>query len=555
LTLKRALVVVSLFTVGQDSEIDDELDSLREDLRNGVLPNSPISERFKNRIEKLESLFKDYERQNALGTEQLISYVQKQAGQLLEQTSSDDLEMTLRTLRRDAGIELQTWKGCRQQVLRWVDLYEQVFEEASQQASAQPISSTTTDTTRPTEPDRAVETAQESESEVVDSSIAAALDELDSEEIYIEMEDADVYVEEEVPVIGLDEAKALIISVTKSLAELVKRLALGENLDQAREELQSRIENANQDADWPQLLDETTNMVLSSLKTNSLAIAQFLRSLEQHVGAVQTHMEEADFASNDLRTRLAAGIGDDIKNARERLHTWYDPVVAAEEVEGYLGRIEARLAKYDELQTEREKELEKQLQNMQRRLEQITDESLQAQKDLDDHLRSRMRKATLDSLTGLPNRAAYLMEAKEAWAEMSSNPSDELSLMVADVDEFSRIREQLGHQAGDRVLKIIAAALRKTLPKKEFLGRLEGDAFVAIINADAQGASVIAEILRSSIEGIPCHFQGKPVPISMSFGVASIRKGEPANLTHNRAEAALRQAKEEGRNRVVKAPA
>lgn len=167
-----------------------------------------------------------------------------------------------------------------------------------------------------------------------------------------------------------------------------------------------------------------------------------------------------------------------------------------------------------------------------------------------------------DPLTGISNRRFFerrLAEEVERWARQAGP----LVCMLADVDFFKQVNDQYGHQVGDRVLRQIASLLGQDLRGSDVLARYGGEEFVLLLpgTTPAQGAA-IAERLRSNIEQsafvIP---EGIDLDVTVSIGLACLQPGvdscgpDPAVWLIKRVDAALYQAKESGRNRVVQAPA
>ena len=120
---------------------------------------------------------------------------------------------------------------------------------------------------------------------------------------------------------------------------------------------------------------------------------------------------------------------------------------------------------------------------------------------------------------------------------------------MLDLDHFKRINDGYGHLAGDKVLKIIAAQLRKRLRPTDFIARFGGEEFVLLIPSTPLATGLqLAEKLRAAIEACPFHFKGEPVTITVSIGLAAFRGGDRSDHVLKRADEALYRAKHNGRN-------
>ena len=113
-----------------------------------------------------------------------------------------------------------------------------------------------------------------------------------------------------------------------------------------------------------------------------------------------------------------------------------------------------------------------------------------------------------------------------------------------DIDHFKRINDTYGHQAGDEVLKRVAADAGGELRSADTIGRFGGEEFVIVLpDATAAVAMMVAERVRAAIEA-----GGTNPRVTISVGVAELATGEQCESLLNRADQALYVAKREGRN-------
>lgn len=127
-----------------------------------------------------------------------------------------------------------------------------------------------------------------------------------------------------------------------------------------------------------------------------------------------------------------------------------------------------------------------------------------------------------------------------------------LSLVCCDIDSFKRINESFGYLSGNKTLQLIAKLLRKNIRDTDFIVRFGGQKFIILMpDTNAQKAVAVAEKLRHVVQSSPFSFRQERVLITMSLGVAEFIANENANCAFERAEQALLDAKEEGRNKTV----
>jgi diguanylate cyclase (GGDEF)-like protein len=161
-----------------------------------------------------------------------------------------------------------------------------------------------------------------------------------------------------------------------------------------------------------------------------------------------------------------------------------------------------------------------------------------------------IRAAQLDSLTGINNRAA-MDRCLERELELAHRHDHALSLMIVDVDHFKRINDNLGHSAGDAVLKTLTACMKDTMRVSDMLFRYGGEEFALVLSGtDLDGARQMGERLRAAVAAYPFVYNNKEIDITVSIGVASLGRRDSANRLFNKADSALYQAKKAGRNQV-----
>ena len=162
-------------------------------------------------------------------------------------------------------------------------------------------------------------------------------------------------------------------------------------------------------------------------------------------------------------------------------------------------------------------------------------------------------QARTDTLTGIGNRGHFLETVRHEISHSESTGSQSVFLML-DIDHFKRINDNYGHQLGDNVIRMVAQATKAVLRTSDILGRIGGDEFgVLLVNTDAAATEKLAEKIRRKVECLELDADADiPVYITVSVGLSKYRPGEDTvEELIARADKALYQAKEEGRNRVV----
>lgn len=159
--------------------------------------------------------------------------------------------------------------------------------------------------------------------------------------------------------------------------------------------------------------------------------------------------------------------------------------------------------------------------------------------------------AATDPLTGLANRRNLIASAENTLAR--ALPADQgTALVIADIDHFKQINDQYGHEAGDQVLITMGALLLQTCRAHDVVARWGGEEFLVLLpNTTIDAAGALAERIRHAVAAHPMHHAGQRMRATLSMGVAQVQPGEALNAAIARADRALYQSKEAGRNRIT----
>ena len=158
--------------------------------------------------------------------------------------------------------------------------------------------------------------------------------------------------------------------------------------------------------------------------------------------------------------------------------------------------------------------------------------------------------ATTDKLTGLANRQAFDTLMQQALNEARRTGAPMCALLI-DIDHFKAVNDRHGHVAGDRLLRNVASVVRKSLRASDIVSRWGGEEFLVLLkNISADRAALIAEKLRNAVEKSEINLGREMASVTISIGSAMYRNGDTADQLISRADTALYEAKDQGRNRV-----
>ena len=176
---------------------------------------------------------------------------------------------------------------------------------------------------------------------------------------------------------------------------------------------------------------------------------------------------------------------------------------------------------------------------------------LRAQMKAERLAQENHRLANRDELTGLPNRRAFFAAAEQLQARAKAGEG-RLVCAIADIDNFKRINDEFGHEAGDRVLQAVSDALEARVPVGAAIARLGGEEFAfAGLFASDLAARRFCDELVGAVRSTGCDAGPRSLSVTISLGYCFAREEDTVSVLLSRADDALYRAKREGKNRAL----
>jgi diguanylate cyclase len=337
--------------------------------------------------------------------------------------------------------------------------------------------------------------------------------------------------------------------IEETLLGLLDELTLPEHHRPQAEAMRARLEHGLNWYELLPILDDLAVLMLAITDSGQHEFEAYLKLLNERLDAFQSTLLAAteghadqQSASRKLDHQLREHVDDLQSSVQQAADLDTLKSVLESRLEGLIGTMDHHQQQRDQ----REQEVATRLQSLASRVATMEQEAL----GFRVHLEEQRQKALIDTLTGLPNRAAWNERLEHETDQLQRKPSI-LLLGILDLDHFKRINDGYGHLAGDKVLKIIAAQLRKRLRASDFIARFGGEEFVLLLpTTPIDEGLALLERLRESIEQCPFHFKGERVTITVSMGITVFGPGERSDAVLKRADQALYRAKHEGRNRI-----
>jgi diguanylate cyclase len=268
-----------------------------------------------------------------------------------------------------------------------------------------------------------------------------------------------------------------------------------------------------------------------------------LDEIGQFVADQNQSQTQSQASSETLNVQLAG----EMKAMGESVESAGDLQQIRHQVRSRLDSIGRHLQEFREREATLAAAMRARNEQMRERIAELEGEA----KRLHSQLKDEQRLSTLDALTQIPNRLAYesrIDEEMKRWHRFKQPTC----IAVWDVDHFKRINDTYGHRAGDRVIRTVAECLARRVRSTDFIARYGGEEFVGIFPGTTLESAVrLMDELRLAIGKIGFHFRGTPVSITVSSGITAFLPGDSSGAAFDRADKALYQAKESGRNRCV----
>ncbi|MBV1928458.1 MAG: GGDEF domain-containing protein, partial [Gammaproteobacteria bacterium] len=193
----------------------------------------------------------------------------------------------------------------------------------------------------------------------------------------------------------------------------------------------------------------------------------------------------------------------------------------------------------------------KQLEEAKDRIEDLTRQTQVMNAEVEGlrhQLMEKQQVLALDPLTGVGNRGGFDKRMEEELAR-SQRIGFPLSLLLIDIDKFKFVNDTFGHKAGDRVLQTIAKLMSGRVRDTDYIARYGGDEFVILLpGTSAQDAVAVAQAFCDAVKRCGFHSRGQSVEVSLSIGIAELKEGEASDALFERADAAMYEVKNKGRD-------
>jgi len=272
-------------------------------------------------------------------------------------------------------------------------------------------------------------------------------------------------------------------------------------------------------------------------------LSKDLYKMEEQLSSYQNYNKETH--------EISSQFNNDLLSHTEDMHRSLDSGESLQDIRNQITSKLNTISKAIEIKRQsdevRLREADAKIAELQNNLRTYQQEILQ----IKERCESLEKEVLLDELMQVNNRRAYELQIREDLRRYHRN-GEQFSLVLMDIDQFKRVNDDYGHNAGDKCLKEIAQLIKSCLRQSDFLARYGGEELIAILyGSDATGARNVAEKIRARIEKARFFYHDHIIPVTISLGVTGVTPSDTEpEIPFTRADEAMYQAKQSGRNRV-----
>ena len=337
------------------------------------------------------------------------------------------------------------------------------------------------------------------------------------------------------------------------LIRLLEHLDIPSELHDQLEAIKKTLIKGIEGDNIESVLRNVADLILAmreKVQQEKIELEGFLKQLTEHLQELDIKMQDNFSSHRDSIVEgraLSEQVDAEVEVISLTVQDATDIHAIKEEVGLRIDTIRQHMDRFRQQEGDRLQKAESRVAELTAQMQKMQEDSQGLQQQIVDE----RKLSHIDSLTGIPNRLAY-NERLETESERWKRYKSPLVMAVWDIDKFKLVNDTYGHLAGDKVLTVIAKLLCKQIRKTDFVARFGGEEFVLLMpETKLEQALKVAENLRESIAKTEFHFKEQRVPITISCGLAQFTDNDDGKKAFARADAALYQAKSDGRNRCI----
>jgi diguanylate cyclase (GGDEF)-like protein len=342
-------------------------------------------------------------------------------------------------------------------------------------------------------------------------------------------------------------AKPIVENLCDELQEVILHLDVGSSYIKKLEHIRKKISNETNPLALPEHCLAIISIIIDSTREERRSSRHFLYtlndSLTQFYLNFSTNIKTAEsaFIKQENCVKSIQKNSNALKTATENC----DDIISIQKfIFDYVENVENMIQSRE---SQKEQEVRQQFRAMARQIKELQNETNNYQHTL----KQQSKQLHIDFLTKIPNRAAW-SERLQIEFTRYQRYQHKLNIAVIDIDKFKIINDTFGHLAGDKVLNVIAQTLQKSIRNTDFIARFGGEEFALLLpEISKEQCEVTLNKLCQVIKRIPFKFKKQNISITISVGSTIFTDEDTLESAFERADQALYNAKNSGRDQVT----
>lgn len=347
-----------------------------------------------------------------------------------------------------------------------------------------------------------------------------------------------------------DVTQRLHNKITEEFKELVGQLIASEPKDKALEEIAMQLNEGINRKDLMQCCLVVLRTLIDEVLQERKQAERYVVNLQKTLVGVGQKVDNSIKVSEEqfqIKLDNSRELRDQIDDFGIEVHNALDLAILKKQAGEMLDKMASTLASREQVDKDEQLSLMELLSGMKSQLASLERET----ETYKQRLLEQKYHSYRDSLTQVPNRNAY-NERVELEFRRWKRHKQAICIAVVDIDHFKKINDSFGHAAGDKTLQVVAQSISKCLRETDFFARWGGEEFVVLLpQTDLENVKKPLEAIRKQIQRIPFKFREESVTITASLGATNFVPGDTISSAFERADKALYEAKNTGRNRCI----
>lgn len=343
----------------------------------------------------------------------------------------------------------------------------------------------------------------------------------------------------------------IMTHVSHTLAALLTNITLPDIYRDQLIDIKNALTGSTDINHLPALLDEVITLVMIAVGKTQEDLTLYLNQLNQQLASINASLVanyKAQKSITNHRKQLGETFQDQVNNTKSDVHNATDLNSLKQVINERMNTITEAMTLFQNSMQEQEKQAAQSITQLKNKVSRMEQDATA----LRSNMQEKIAQALSDALTGLPNRAAYQDTIFPLLTSAAQN-KQQLCIAVCDVDHFKKINDTWGHLAGDKVLRLVPRQMQSVLKKEHLIFRYGGEEFVVIFPMTSlDQAFEHCQNIRRTVASTPFNMNGEPISVTISIGVSLFDGKEDHDLLFSRADKNLYQAKQQGRNKVIR---